>query len=119
MAGRTPVPEKESLRSYAQHQTSMAIFLSVQGIETVVEELVQGGYPRTTPAVVIYKATWPEEKVVKGTLETIADQVREAGIRKTALILVGDFLGQEFYYSKLYHKQFAHEFRKGQIDDES
>ena len=113
MAGRTPVPERESLRSYAQHRTSMAIFLSVQGIEKVVAELVEGGYPIETPVAVIYKATWPDERKVFGTLETIAERVKEAKIRKTALILVGDFLGEEFYYSKLYHKDFHHEFRKG------
>lgn len=113
MAGRTPVPDRESLRSYAQHRTSMAIFLSVQGIEKVVAELVEGGYPKETPVAVIYKATWPDERKVFGTLETIAEKVKEAKIRKTALILVGDFLGEEFYYSKLYHKDFHHEFRKG------
>lgn len=113
MAGRTPVPERESLRSYAQHRTSMAIFLSIQGIDKVVEELVEGGYPETTPVAVIYKATWPEEKKVFGTLADIAVKVNEAGITKTALILVGDFLGQEFYYSKLYHEEFEHEFRHG------
>ncbi|MGT2756267.1 cobalt-precorrin-4 methyltransferase [Streptococcus ovuberis] len=113
MAGRTPVPDRESLRSYAQHRTSMAIFLSIHGIDKVVEELVAGGYPETTPAAVIYKATWPEERKVFGTLQDIAQKVKEAGISKTALILVGDFLGQEFYYSKLYHKEFEHEFRHG------
>jgi precorrin-4 methylase, putative len=113
MAGRTPVPDRESLRSYAQHRTSMAIFLSVQGIEKVVAELVEGGYPKETPVAVIYKATWPDERKVFGTLETITEKVKEAKIRKTALILVGDFLGEEFYYSKLYHKDFHHEFRKG------
>lgn len=117
MAGRTPVPDRESLRSYAQHRTSMAIFLSVQGIEQVVEELLAGGYPETTPVAVIYKATWPEEKKVLGNLATIATKVVEAGITKTALILVGDFLGEEFYYSKLYHSHFSHEFRKGLSDD--
>lgn len=113
MAGRTPVPNRESLRSYAQHGTSMVIFLSIQGIEKVVRELVEGGYPETTPVAVIYKATWPEEKKVFGTLATIAKKVAEAGISKTALILVGDFLGKEFYYSKLYHEEFNHEFRTG------
>lgn len=111
MAGRTPVPDRESLRSYAQHQTSMAIFLSVHGIEAVVEELTAGGYPINTPAAVIYKATWPEEKKVFGTLENIAERVKEAGITKTALILVGEFLGEEFHYSKLYHAGFSHEYR--------
>ncbi|MBF0805579.1 MULTISPECIES: cobalt-precorrin-4 methyltransferase [unclassified Streptococcus] len=113
MAGRTPVPERESLRRFAEHRTSMAIFLSVQGIEEVVKELLVGGYPSSTPVAVIYKATWPEEKQVFGTLETIAQAVQEAGIRKTALILVGDFLGEEFYYSKLYHSHFSHEYREG------
>lgn len=116
MAGRTPVPGRESLRSYAQHRTSMAIFLSAHGIEKVVGELTAGGYPLATPAVVIYKATWPEEKKVFGSLETIADKVRAAGISKTALILVGDFLGQEFYYSKLYHEEFEHGFRQEKGD---
>lgn len=111
MAGRTPVPEREALHKLASHQTSMAIFLSVQSIDTVVQELMEGGYDKQTPVVVIYKATWPEERVVQGSLATIADQVQEAGITKTALILVGDFLGEEYYYSKLYAKDFSHEYR--------
>lgn len=111
MAGRTPVPSRESLRSYAAHQTSMVIFLSVQGIRKVVSELIKGGYKPETPAAVIYKATWAEEKKVTGTLEDIAEKVTEAGITKTALIMVGDFLGEEFYYSKLYDKDFKHEYR--------
>lgn len=111
MAGRTPVPARESLRSYATHQTSMVIFLSVQGIRKVVSELIKGGYKPETKAAVIYKATWAEEKKVTGTLKDIAEKVTEAGITKTALIMVGDFLGEEFYYSKLYDKDFKHEYR--------
>ncbi|KAA9241569.1 MULTISPECIES: cobalt-precorrin-4 methyltransferase [Aerococcus] len=111
MAGRTPVPEKENLRSLASHQTSMAIFLSVQNIQGVVEELLAGGYSKDTPAAVIYKATWPEEKQVVGTLADIAEKTQAAGIKLTALILVGDFLGEEFYYSKLYDTDFSHGFR--------
>ena len=111
MAGRTPVPDRESIRSYAQHRTSMVIFLSVQAVDQVVAELVAGGYPETTPTAVIYKATWPEEKKVVGTLADIADKVIEAEITKTALIMVGDFLGEEFYYSKLYAAEFQHEYR--------
>ncbi|MCY3085098.1 cobalt-precorrin-4 methyltransferase [Aerococcus mictus] len=111
MAGRTPVPEKENLRSLASHQTSMAIFLSVQNIQGVVEELLAGGYSKDTPAAVIYKATWPEEKQVVGTLADIAEKIQDAGIKLTALILVGDFLGEEFYYSKLYDTDFSHGFR--------
>ena len=111
MAGRTPVPDKESLRSFAQHQTSMVIFLSIQGIKQVVEELLAGGYQPTTPVAVIYKATWPEEKKIVSTLEKIAEQIEAADITKTALIMVGEFLGNEFYYSKLYDASFKHEYR--------
>ncbi|TQQ83209.1 cobalt-precorrin-4 methyltransferase [Peptacetobacter hominis] len=111
MEGRTPVPSRESIESFAAHQTSMVIFLSVQEIEKVVERLVEGGYPTDTPAAVIYKATWPDEKVLKGTLSDISKKVRENGIKKTALIMVGKFLGEEYYNSKLYDKDFVHEYR--------
>lgn len=109
--GRTPVPKLESLRSFASHQTSMAIFLSVQDIDRVVYQLLEGGYPIDTPVAVVYKATWPDQELVRGSLEDIADKVKAAGIKKTALILVGRFLGNEYNYSKLYDKYFSHEYR--------
>lgn len=109
--GRTPVPKLESLRSFASHQTSMAIFLSVQDIDRVVYQLLEGGYPIDTPVVVIYKATWPDQELLRGSLEDIADKVKAAGIKKIALILVGRFLGNEYNYSKLYDKYFSHEYR--------
>lgn len=109
--GRTPVPEKEKIESFAKHQTSMAIFLSVQSIEQVVEKLITGGYPKDTDVCVVYKATWKDEKIVRGRLENIAQKVKEEGINKTALILVGKFLGSEYNYSKLYAKEFTHEYR--------
>lgn len=112
MAGRTPVPEKESLKSLAKHQTSMVIFLSVQGIGKVVSQLEEGGYPEDTPAAVIYKATWPDEQVVRGTLKDIAGKVHDADIRRTALIMVGKFLGDEYNYSHLYDARFSTMFRK-------
>ncbi len=111
MEGRTPVPEKESIESFAKHQTSMVIFLSVQEIEKVVDRLIDGGYPETTPIAVVYKATWPDEKIVKGTLQDIAEKVKENNITKTALIMVGEFLGKEYNNSKLYDKDFKHEYR--------
>ena len=111
MEGRTPVPEKESIESFAKHQTSMVIFLSVQEIEKVVERLIDGGYPETTPIAVVYKATWPDEKIVKGTLQDIAEKVKKNNITKTALIMVGEFLGKEYNNSKLYDKDFKHEYR--------
>lgn len=111
MSGRTPTPELESLESFAKHQTSMAIFLSVQGIDEVVERLIAGGYASNTPVAVVYKATWPDCQVIKGNLSDITVKVMSAGIRKTALILVGRFLGEEYYYSKLYDAEFSHEYR--------
>lgn len=89
----------------------MVIFLSVQAVEDVAAELVAGGYPEDTPAAVIYKATWADEKQVTGTLRNISAKVKEQGITKTALIMVGDFLGETYYYSKLYDKDFSHEYR--------
>lgn len=112
MEGRTPVPSKESLESFAEHQTSMVIFLSVQEIEKVVERLVEGGYPRDTPVAVIYKATWKDEKTVRGSLDDIAEKVKENNINKTALIMVGKFLGDQYFNSKLYDEEFKHEYRK-------
>ena len=94
MEGRTPVPPKESIESFAKHQTSMVIFLSVQEIEKVVEKLIAGGYPKTTP------------------IEDIASKVKENDIKKTALIMVGEFLGTTYNNSKLYDKDFKHEYRK-------
>lgn len=110
--GRTPMPPLERLEALAAHQTSMAIFLSVQDIHGVVARLVAGGYPLTTPVAVVYKATWPETRTVRGTLADIAEQVKAAAIRKTALILVGAFLGEEYHYSRLYDAGFSHEYRQ-------
>ena len=110
--GRTPVPEGERLEDLARHRTSMCIFLSVQKIDEVVSKLREGGYPGTTPAAVVFKATWPDEEVVRGTLEDIGEKVKAQAITKTALILVGEFLGKDYNYSKLYDEGFSHEFRK-------
>ncbi len=109
--GRTPVPENESLASLASHRASMAIFLSVGMMIKVVGELGKH-YPMTTPIAVIQRATWEDEKILIGTLETIADQVEAAGITKTAQILVGDFIDCDYELSKLYDQHFTHEYRK-------
>lgn len=115
MAGRTPVPEREALANLARHQASMAIFLSVQDMNSVVEALREGGYPASTPIAVISKASWPDEEILQGTLETIVEKVKLAGIRKQAQILVGDFLDPAKGYarSKLYDPSFTHEYRQG------
>lgn len=113
LAGRTPVPEKESLRSLGTHGASMCIFLSVGMIEQVVEDL-SASYPLHTPVAVVEKASWAEERVIRGTLADIAAQVQGAGIKKTAMILVGDFLQEASYPpSRLYAPEFSHEFRVG------
>jgi len=112
--GRTPVPESESIRKLAQHQATMVIFLGTPQIAEVVEELQKGGYPKDTPAAVVYKATWPEQKIIKGTLCDIVEKVKVAGIMKTALIFVGRVLNPEaFDFSKLYDPSFTTGFRKG------
>mgnify|MGYP000913799186 CR=1 FL=1 len=109
MEGRTPVPEREQMRLLAQHRSSMAIFLSVGLIEQVVKELLEH-YPPDTPAAVVEKASWPEERVLTGQLQEVAGLVAQAGIKKTALILVGEFLRQSGK-SKLYDRDFSHEYR--------
>ena len=113
MEGRTAVPEREQIEALAAHQATMVIFLSVGEIETLSKRLQAGGYPADTPAAVVYKASWEDQKIVQGTLTDIAEKVKEAGIRKTALVTVGRFLGDIFELSKLYDAHFTTEFRKG------
>ena len=114
MAGRTPVPEGENLASLASHGASLVLFLSAGMLDKVQEELLRGGaYTAETLAALVYKATWPEEKVVRCTVGTLARTAQEAGIRKTALVLVGDFLGDAYSRSKLYDPAFTTEFREG------
>lgn len=115
MEGRTPVPEKEQLAKLASHGATMVIFLSIGMVDKVQQSLLQGGaYTVATPAAVVYKATWPEEKIVRCTVGTLAKSTRDAGITKTALIVVGDFLGTQYDRSKLYDPNFTTEFRKGE-----
>jgi precorrin-4/cobalt-precorrin-4 C11-methyltransferase len=113
LAGRTPVPERESLSKLASHGATMVIFLSAGMTDQVAAELLAGGaYTEKTPAAIVYKATWPEEKVVHCTVGTLAEAARANGIRKTALILVGDFLGSVYERSRLYDPAFETEYRK-------
>lgn len=111
-AGRTPVPEDEDLDKLAAHKASMAIFLSVQNIDSVVEKLVKGYGSEDIPVAVVYKATWPDEEVLFGTLGDIAEKVKEKNIKKMSQILVGNFIEGEYNLSKLYDPKFSHKFRK-------
>ena len=113
MAGRTPVPERENLASLASHGATMVIFLSSTLLSGVQEELLKGAYTEETPAAIVYKATWPEEKVLRCTVGTLAECGEKNGIRSTSLILVGDFLGNEYERSKLYDPSFTTAFREG------
>ena len=113
MEGRTPVPEGEKLAALAAHGATMVIFLSIGLVEAVEAALLQGAYTADTPAAVVYKATWPEQRVVRCTVGTLAASTREAGITRTALIVVGDFLGQSYERSKLYDPTFTTGWREG------
>lgn len=113
MAGKTDVPPKESIRSFANHQATMAIYLSTGQIEELTKELIAGGYTADTPAALVYKATWPEEKALVGTIGTIKAMAEENAITKTAIILVGDVIGTpEYELSKLYSPDFSTEYRE-------
>ena len=112
MAGRTPVPEAESIESLAAHRASMAVFLSAGMTAELSERLISGGYPPETPAAIVYKATWADEKVCRCTVRTLAESAEKNGITKTALIAVGDFLGDNYSLSKLYDPDFETGFRK-------
>ena len=112
MAGRTPVPERESVRSFAAHKATMVLFLSTGLLEKTQEELIEGGYDPETPAAIVYKASWPDEKTVLCTVSSLAQCAKENGIKKTALIIVGDAVKQSGYArSELYNPSFTTEFR--------
>lgn len=113
MAGRTPVPEKEEIESLASHQATMIIFLTSTMLEKLSKRLIEGGYSPDTPAAIVYKATWPDQKVIRTTVENIAVEAEKEGINKMALICVGNFLGDNYDRSKLYHPEFTHLFREG------
>jgi len=110
--GRTPKPERESIKYLAEHQATMCIFLGVKMMDKVVSQLLEH-YPPETPVAVVKRASWPDQEVVRGTLKDIAGKVEEAGIQKTALILVGEALGDDpVVPSKLYQAGFSHEYRE-------
>jgi len=110
--GRTKVPEEEDLELLAKHQASMALFLSVKYMDRVVEKLKKGFGREDVPVAVVYKATWEDEKIIRGTLRDIKEKVEEEGITKTAIILVGDFIKGEYERSKLYDPSYSHEYRE-------
>ena len=112
MEGRTPVPAKEDIRKLASHNATMVVFLTTTMLEELSNRLVEGGYDKTSPAAIVYKATWDDEKVVHTTVENLAKAASDNGIFKMALIFVGGFLGDKYQRSKLYDPTFTHEFRE-------
>lgn len=111
MEGRTPMPPKEKLALLASHEATMCIFLSVQMIDKVVEELIGGGYAKETPVAIVVKASWPDQRIIRGTLETIADIVAKEGVLRQAMIVVSKVLDSDYELSKLYDKGFSHMYR--------
>lgn len=111
MEGRTDVPSHESIEALAAHKATMVVFLSVHMIGELVDRLKKG-YRDDTPVAVVYKASWPDQSIIRGTLDDIAQKVKTEGVKKTALVVVGDFMGDEYQLSKLYDKNFSHGYRK-------
>ena len=117
MAGRTPVPERESIASFAAHRATMAVFLSTGMLGPLSKELIRGGYEKDTPAAIVYKATWPDEKKMLCTVGSLKETAAREHITKTALILVGDAIAHNCYErSKLYDPAFTTGFRTGLAD---
>lgn len=113
MEGRTAVPEKEDISLFAAHNSSMAVFLSADKISELSKKLINGGYEPKTPAAIVYRATWDDEKIIKTTVIELAKKAEENNINKTAVIVIGGFLEDEGERSKLYNPSFSHGYRKG------
>lgn len=114
-AGRTPVPAHQSLENIAPLKATLCIFLSIDKIDTIIEQLIPH-YGATCPAVAIYHASWPDQKMVKGTLADLAEKVSKSGMTRTGMILVGHALGKSHTVSQLYDSHFTHGYRKGTIE---
>ena len=113
MEGRTPVPSRESIQSFAAHHATMVVFLSTGMLEELSRRLVEGGYSEDTPAAIVYKATWPDEKTFVCTVGTLAKTAAENNVTKTALMIIGDVVADAHYErSKLYDPTFTTEFRE-------
>lgn len=115
MEGRTPVPDREKIRSLAAHRSTMCIFLSVHMFEDLAAELLAGGYLPETPVAVVEKASWPDERIFRGTLATLGQQLQDAAVGRTAMVIVGDVLSCKFDESQLYSPRFSHMFREVKV----
>jgi precorrin-4/cobalt-precorrin-4 C11-methyltransferase len=110
---RTKVPKEEQISELAKHKSTMIFYLSVHLLSDIVKEAIKGGYPKTTPAAVVYRASWPDQKIITGTLEDITKKIWAQKITRTAIVIIGDVIQPKSYeYSKLYDKTFSHGYRK-------
>jgi precorrin-4/cobalt-precorrin-4 C11-methyltransferase len=113
---RTKVPKREKISELAQHQATLIFYLSVHLLSSLVKETIIGGYKKSTPVAVVYRASWPDQKIIKGTLEDIVKKVRDERITRTAIVIISEVINPTSYeYSKLYDKKFSHGFRKTKI----
>ena len=110
---RTKVPKREQISELAKHQATLIFYLSVHLLSKLVKEAIQGGYKKTTPVAVIYRASWDDQKIIKGTLSDIVKKVQDQKITRTAIVIISNVIAPESYeYSKLYDKEFSHGYRK-------
>ena len=117
MEGRTPVPFNERITELAKIGASMVVFLSGDKLAELSDRLIEGGYSADTPAALVYKVTWPDEKIITTTVAELAGEAEKHGIKKTVLVLVGRFLGDVYDRSLLYHPDFSHGYRTGRESD--
>ena len=115
--GKTPVPDRESLKNLAKLQTTLCIFLSIALIDNVVADLLDAGLSEDTPVAVVQKASWQDEKILRGNLQNIVAQVKAEKIERTALIIVGNCLNKNYEKSQLYSPNFSHMFRNGGLNE--
>lgn len=111
--GKTPVPDKENIKSLAAHKATMVLFLSTALTEKLQADLLEGGYSADTPTAIVYKATWEDEKIFRCSVGSLHETVKKNGLKKTALIIVGECMGDDYMRSLLYHPKFSTEFREG------
>ncbi|HET7337720.1 MAG TPA: SAM-dependent methyltransferase, partial [Candidatus Nitrosotalea sp.] len=110
---RTKVPKREQISELAKHKATLIFYLSIHLIPKIVQEAIKGGYSKSTPVGVVYRASWRDEKIITGTLQDIAKKIRDEKITRTAIIIIGDVVSPKSYeYSKLYDKTFTHGYRK-------
>ena len=110
---RTKVPKREKISELAKHKATLIFYLSVHLVSNLVKEAIRGGYKKSTPVAVVYRASWKDQKIIKGTLQTITKQIKEEKITSTAIVIISDVIDPKKYeYSKLYDKRFSHGYRK-------